>query len=146
MEKKALIMQLRAAKSAHAIWKGNAFSILNGLEPDHSQAPVVSTFTKFGQWYYGQGQSLTAFGAYNDIDPYLIEVHRIYMKMYELTFTEVNSGGLFTSRKTVQRKNKKLAQDMMQLFDQASQKLMTAIERLEKEIMKADEMFLSTLI
>jgi hypothetical protein len=145
MNKKEWITQIRAAKAAHIVWHGNAISILKGLEQDHNKAELLSTSTKFGKWFYSRGQSLSSFGSYQFIDQFLTEIHSLYMKMYELTYSEAH-GSLFVSKKSQKKKNLKQAQNLIEEFDFTSNKLLSALDQLAQEIFQSTDEMIESLI
>lgn len=145
MNKKDILLQIRAAKGAFSLWKSNAAGILNGMQTDLSQAPLLATETKFGRWFYTRGQAFSHYYAYKDIDRLLIDIHQLYMKMYALTFSEPK-GGLFKSKKKIKQKNLEEAQSLIHDFNFQAESLLNALSRLEEEISETNDEQIANLV
>lgn len=96
--KPEIIQQLRAAKAAHVVWRTHARALVCGFEIDPQTVPVLHTDSKFGQWYYTNGQKLSSLHGYAEIESSLILIHNSYMQIHKLAFGKVK-WSLFSSKK-----------------------------------------------
>lgn len=148
MTKKEILNQLRAAKTAHLQWRAYAQAMVSGLPVEQDQVPIVHTKCKFGQWYYGPGQSLSSLPSYEAIEvPHEI-LHQVYMKLFKLLFVEDDRslfGKLFRSRGKFDKKRQEEADALMQNLLSVSRTLLEAIAMLEQDIQGTPEEELAAL-
>lgn len=138
MNRKNIIIQLRAAKAAHIQWRAYAQAIVGGFSVNQQKLPVIHTNCKFGQWYYSKGQMLSGLKSYAGIDAPHAELHQIYMDIYKLLFSEVKVG-IFQSKKKQRLKNKALAEEKFHELLHVSETLLEAINKLEQEVRALDD-------
>jgi len=137
MTRKEIIAQLRAAKTAHIQWRAYAQALVAGFAIDQNLVPVIHTDCKFGQWYYGQGQSLSNLKHFAEIDKPHVLLHQEYMNIYKLIFTKTKPGlfdGLFNSQEKRRLKNVKQAEELMKNLAAISEELLASINSLEQEV------------
>lgn len=149
MDKKQLIANLRAAKSAHIKWRSYAQALVAGLPVSENQVPVIHTDCVFGRWYYGQGQQLSALPGYQAIEIPHEALHGIYMQIFKLLF-EMEDTGFFAKLVGSTRKNDERRRDqintLLNNLVEMSKTLLTAIELLEQEIMRMEDEDIATLV
>ena len=149
MNKKETLNHLRMAKSAHIQWRSYAQAMIAGIEIEKDHVPVIHTDCKFGKWYYGSGQHLSSLPSYKAIETPHEMLHQIYMKIYQLLFSDKDErsalGKLFGSKAKVQRQKQEDAEVLMKKLLPISETLLEAIGMLEKEILDTSEEELSKL-
>lgn len=136
MKRKEILGQLRLAKSAHIQWRSYAQAITAGIAVENDHVPVLHTSCKFGKWYYGDGQRLSALSSYSGIDTPHEVLHQIYGEIYSLLFTKNRSAlrRMLGLKAKVSRKKKERVDELMQNLLGVSGTLLEAINVLEKEI------------
>jgi hypothetical protein len=142
MTKKEILMQLRAAKTAHIQWRSYAQALMAGLPVDQDHVPVVSTTCKFGKWYYGAGQSLSSLSAYEAIELPHDALHQIYMRIFKILFSEQDRSlfqKLFGTKGQLDKKRQVEAEALMQHLLSVSRTLLDAIALLEQEVMNLSD-------
>lgn len=137
MNKKDVLEQLRAAKSAHIQWRAYAQALVTGIPVGQDHVPVIHTNCKFGKWYYGPGQHLSSLSAYRAIETPHEMLHQIYMKIFKLLFGEDDRSTLqkmFGSKSKLKKEQQAEAEALMQNLLSVSGTLLEAINLLESEI------------
>lgn len=149
MDKKEILTQLRAAKSAHIQWRAYAQALVSGIPVEQGHVPVIHTNCKFGKWYYGSGQQLSSLSTYGAIDTPHEMLHQIYMKIFKLLFGEDERSTLtklFGSKSKLKQGNQEQAEALMQKLMSVSGTLLEAINLLENEIKDLSEEELSGIL
>ena len=147
MDKKQIINQLRAAKSAHIKWRSYAQAMVAGIPVSQEQVPVIHTDCAFGKWYYGGGQMLSTLESFSAIEVPHENLHAIYIELYK----RIN--GLEMPGKVAKLKGKHKKPDLQEELHsllhsliEMSKTLLTAIELLEQEVMRMEDEALAELI
>ena len=137
MEKKDALSMLQSAKSAHIQWRARAQALVSGIPLEKEQVPVAYTDCKFGKWYYGLGQRLSALDAYRAIEEPHQQLHLLYMKIFKHLFGDDERSvlsKLFGSKRKYRAENVAEAQKLLPLLVSISETLLEAIEILENQI------------
>lgn len=149
MDKKQLIANLRAAKSAHIKWRSYAQALAAGLPVSENQVPVIHTDCAFGKWYYGPGQRLSSLPGYQAIEAPHEALHGIYMHLFKLLF-ETEESSFFARLIGTARKQGEQRRDqfdaLLNNLVEMSKTLLTAIELLEQEIMRMEDEDIAALV
>ncbi|EXJ16796.1 CZB domain-containing protein [Imhoffiella purpurea] len=148
MTKKEILTQLRAAKTAHIQWRSYAQALTSGLPVDQDHVPVIHTACKFGKWYYGPGQQLSSLETYEAIEVPHETLHRIYMKIFKILFTEEDRGllhKLFGSKGRLDKRQQAEVDGLMQNLLSVSRTLLEAIALLEQEVLQMSDEELEAL-
>lgn len=88
MNKSNLLQKINAAKRAHISWVMKADALIQGIPLEKEQVPIDGTECLFGQWYYGDGQSLLSIDAFKAIENPHARLHHTYAKIFTLLFEE----------------------------------------------------------
>jgi len=149
MNKKEVLTQLRAAKSAHIQWRAYAQALVSGIPVEQDHVPVIHTNCKFGKWYYGPGQQLSSLSSYGAIDAPHEMLHQIYIKIFKILFGEDDRSAfkkLFGSNSKLKKEHQEEAEALLQHLLSVSGTLLEAINLLENEIKDmSDEELAETL-
>ncbi|MGD9969096.1 MAG: CZB domain-containing protein [Sulfuricurvum sp.] len=145
MNKEETLLQLQNAKKAHLTWVNRARSLIEGLPIEKEQVPVYNTDCQFGQWFYGEGQRLNrmpSMDCLKEIETLHTELHEVYMKIFRIYFSDEDRSflsKLFGTRKKVSQLHQEIAKDYYDKLRTISEKLINAIERLERRLVALNE-------
>ena len=143
-KKKEALDQIRKARTAHKRWMSYARAIHMGLPVDKKAVPMIETDCTFGQWYYGPGQAFTSLESYQAIEEPHTMLHQLYMQIYKLRRTQPK-GGLFTSKKSAEKKKQSELENLMNQLQMTSEMLMEALQHLEEDIQNMNEFELQNM-
>ncbi len=134
------LTQLRNAKKAHIKWVHRARALTEGLPVEKDAIPMDSTECIFGQWFYGEGQSLglmPGMDCFKEIEYKHNDLHDAYLKIFKIYFGEMNRSffsKLFNLKKTVSLHEQEIAVDYFAQLKAISEELLVQIEKLERRI------------
>lgn len=134
--KEEIIAIIRNAKLSHKRWLENAVSLIEGMPLDKNQVPVNSTDCSFGQWYYGDGQSLKSISVYREIETYHDALHRAYREIFVILFGEESHNISFLARlfgqaNKLPHEKQLLARGKLPAVEQHSKAIMKKLDELE---------------
>lgn len=144
-KKDETLTQLRDAKKAHIAWVNRAHALIEGLPIEKEQIPMNCTDCKFGLWFYGEGQKLNmmpSMDCLKEIEALHFELHDIYLKIFKIYFSEEDRSffsKLFGTRKKVSPESQEVAKEYYKELKGVSEKLIGAIERLERRLFALSE-------
>lgn len=145
MKKEETLTHLHNAKKAHISWVHRAHALIEGLPVEKEQVPVSCTDCKFGQWFYGEGQRLNripSMDCLKEIETLHYELHDIYMKIFKIYFSDEDRSffsKFFGTRKKISPESQEIAKEHYKELKTISEKLITAIERLERRLFALQE-------
>jgi len=148
MEKKAVINQLRKAKSAHIRWRSYAQALVSGIPMDEGKVPVIHTDCEFGRWYFGEGQALSNIHGFKAIAAPHERLHAVYMEIFKQLFEEddITLFARLIGRKAKTQESRRLAvQNLLDELLSISEKLLENIEELEQAVAVMDDEELASL-
>lgn len=130
-----IIANLRMAKTSHMKWISNAQILirLGDIHQENVSIPVNYTMCDFGKWYYGEGQKLSAYSEYLDIEEVHQSVHDTYLQIYSLYKNKIE-GSLFNSAKKQMEEREEKAQKLDLILKQYSKLLFELLLTLEKKV------------
>jgi hypothetical protein len=142
MTKQEALEKVRAARSAHIQWLARAEALINGVPLDKDQVPVTYTDCKFGQWYYGLGQSLADLDSFRAIEEPHRNLHVTYMKIFKELYGEDERTTLarwFGSKKKYKAARVVAARALLPEMRDRSNNMLVLLERLQIDIKKLPE-------
>ena len=156
IDKRRILEQLRAAKSAQIQWRAYTQALVSGQEEDMARTMAIQARTKFGRWYYGSGQKLNIFGAFDKVSRHHKIMQEVNARIFDLLYPEEelfgagqeNSGFLSWFRnpgRDMEKRRAELEQLLPQLVE-ASSELMRSIDELEAEVQEMPERDLTALL
>jgi hypothetical protein len=133
--KASMIESLRKAKTSHMKWISDVQILirLGDIKEANSTIPVNYTNCEFGKWYYGDGQKLSEFSEYNDIEEIHQLVHDTYLQIYSL-YNKPIEGSIFNSAKKQKAEREVKAKKLEIILKQYSKLLFELLITLEKKI------------
>jgi hypothetical protein len=81
MNKIEVLRRLRAAKRSHLHWVSTVRGIVDGIPINLNSIAVARKKSSFGLWYYGEGQNLSGYPLFKDIESHHIEMYESFMKI-----------------------------------------------------------------
>jgi len=142
MNKREIIGTLHGAKAAHMQWRARAQALVAGIPVGKDHVPIMYTDCKFGKWYYGEGQRLNRFPAFQAMEDPHEQLHLVYMEIFKHLFGEDERSGwakLFGSKKRHKEQQLAAAEALLPRLVSISQTLLETISLLEKEIDSAPD-------
>jgi len=137
MTQQDFLNNLRGAKASHVKWHAQALALAMGFETGEESVPKLYNNCRFGKWYYGAGQFISNILSFVEIEPLHIELHNIYMEIYQ-THTEPAKKGLFESQDKVDKKKKTELESLTSRLKDVSISLIQKITEVENSILKMD--------
>ncbi|HFS67846.1 MAG TPA: hypothetical protein ENK67_06500 [Flavobacteriia bacterium] len=145
--KSDLISKLRMAKTSHMKWISDVQILirLGDVEQANAKVPVNYTSCDFGRWYYSDGQMLSEYSEYTDIEEIHQLVHDTYLQIYSL-YKKPIEGGFFNSAKKqlAEREEKALKLDI--ILKRYSKLLFELLVTLENKIKSLSDQEILNLI
>lgn len=129
---------LKKARLHKKQWVNNALALIEGIPVDKEKIPISYHNCCFGQWYYNEGQCLSEFPEFKDIEDPHMQLHVLYMKIFNLLFKEQPKHSLFdkligkaakademkkAKAKELHKRLKKIASDITEKLDKLEAKL-----------------------
>ena len=156
MTKQNVVNHLRAAKAAHIKWVQKAKLLINGVDVKEDAIPVDSTECQFGKWFYSDGQILNALSnnpleCMNKIETLHFSLHDIYLKIFNIYFSQEKKVGFFSKlfgmkRKELSPSEAKLAHDYYNEMEEVSKNLLDEISRLERRLIAVSDEKIEALV
>jgi hypothetical protein len=145
--KKEIIKHLQAAKASHKKWMSYVQILirLGDVETANTSIPINYTMCDFGKWYYGEGQVLTIFPEYEQMEDIHKNVHDTYLQIYELYITPIK-GSLFNSEKSQLAARNKKALALSQILDEYSKIMYDLLVSVENSVRKLSNEELKKLL
>ncbi len=130
-----IISNLRNAKRSHMKWVSDVQILihLGDLDEAKSTIPVNYTACEFGEWYYGDGQKLSNYSEYSDIEEIHQLVHDTYLQIYSLYKIKID-GSIFNSAKKQKAEREEKAKKLELILKQYSKLLFELLIILENKI------------
>jgi len=148
MDKKAIIAQLRKAKTAHIRWRSYAQALVSGIPMDEGKVPVIYTDCDFGRWYYGEGQALAGLAGYRAIDDPHEQLHAVYLDIFQHLFEDddISLFDRLRGRKVRTPENRQLEiHGKLEELLRISERLLSYIDELEHSVMALDDEILANM-
>ena len=147
VHKKEIIKHLQAAKVSHKKWMSFVQILirLGNIETANTSIPINYTMCDFGNWYYGEGQILTIFSEYEQMEDIHKNVHDTYLQIYELYVNPIK-GSLFNSEKSQLASRNKKALVLSQILDEYSKIMYDLLVSVENSVKKMSDEELKNLL
>ncbi len=137
MNKIEVIQKVRAAKQAHMSWVMKADALIHGIPLEKEQVPVDGTECIFGQWYYGDGQSLNHLASFKAIEQPHFDLHSTYEQIFKILFDSNDKSfitSLFGTSKKQEEANLQKARLLFPQLKKHSEVVIQYLDKLEDEI------------
>ncbi len=147
MNKRDLIIPIRAARADHIRWKAYISIALRGIVTSNSEKtlPIVHTECGFGKWYYGNGMALSMLPSYISLEDPHEMLHEIYIQIYTLQKAKLH-GGFFTSKRKLLKLRKQEIVSLVADLNDYSRIMTTTMRDLETEVLNMSASDLDSLI
>jgi TRAP-type mannitol/chloroaromatic compound transport system substrate-binding protein len=137
MTQQDFLNNLRGAKASHVKWHAQALALAMGFDTGKESVPKLYSNCTFGKWYYGTGQFISNISSFVEIEPLHVELHNIYMEIYQ-THIEPAKKGLFESQDKANKKKKQELESLTNKLKDISTLLIQKITEVEDSILKMD--------
>ncbi len=131
--KREIIDEILQAKTGHKRWLAYARALHMGIPVDKKAIPMIETDCHFGKWYYGKAQVFSNLESFKAIEEPHTMLHQIYMQMYKLRKTPLETG-LFISKKAAEKKRQEKLDKYMEQLNHISDLLMESLSHFENDI------------
>ncbi len=142
MNKNDILHKLHQAKRDHLAWVGRAELLAQGIEVSKELIPVLHTDCRFGHWYFGEGQALTVFPEFREIDEAHRALHQSYTEIFKL-ITETENPSLFSrlvgKARRQQKQNEPVIKSKLQKLESESHRVLQRLEALEGRLREMDD-------
>ena len=147
MNKRDLIISIRAARADHIRWKAYISIALRGIVTTNSEEmlPIVHTECGFGKWYYGVGSSLSSLENYQSLEDPHEMLHEMYIQIYTLQKAKLR-GGFFTSKRRLLRRRKAEIVSLVANLNDYSKIITTTLRQLENDVLNMSNADIENLI
>ncbi|WP_321777901.1 CZB domain-containing protein [Sulfurimonas sp.] len=143
MVKEEILKELRNAKAAHIQWLQRAKLLIKGFETEENFIPVDARACKFGCWFYGEAQNLSALKnnpveSMRKVENLHNALHSMYLNIYKIYFSQDSQGffsKLFGQKKKITDESTKLAKEYFSKLEFISKNLLNEINRMERRIL-----------
>lgn len=147
MNKREIIIEVRAAIAAHTQWKNYVQIKARGLFlKDLPVTAVASTDCNFGKWYFGEGAKLTSLTNYRNLENPHDKIHQIFIELNVLFNQNYVDSGLFSNAKKMNRLKQEKIQNLMEDFNSFSTILIEGLRLLEADVLKMSDAEVEVLI
>jgi len=138
MTKQDFIKELGDAKAAHVKWHAYAQALAMGVESGAEKLPQLYTDCSFGKWYYSTGHFLSFMNSFNEIEPLHIQLHKLYMEIYQ-KYLEPEKGGLFKSAEKIKKQKTKELNNLVAQLKEVSAILINKFTEVQTNISNMTE-------
>ncbi len=133
-----------------------AKSLIDGIDPEDRVLPTSSRETKFGHWFYTDGQKLKILSnnpleCMSNIEELHNKLHERYREIFDLYFSEEKKGGFLS--KIFKPKQKVLAESELKLvnekyaeMEKTAEELLAEIARLQRRLVAVSEEKINALV
>ncbi|WP_457749142.1 CZB domain-containing protein [Sulfurimonas sp.] len=156
MKKDETLKSLEIAAVELTRFVETAKSLIDGIDVEDKVLPTSPKETKFGEWFYGDGQKLKALSnnpleCMSNIKHLHEQLHEKYRIIFDLYFSEEKKGGFLS--KIFKPKQKVLTESELQLahkeyaaMQKTAEELLNEVARLERRLVAVSEEKINTLI
>lgn len=131
-KKRKLLDEIATARLNHLKWK-SYFEIslrdISKFKINMEEVQPISTECQFGKWYYGDGQGLSRFNVFHEIEKVHEKIHEIYFKIIKVINKDDKS--IFTSKKSYLQTKQFLIDDLLMDMNNYSSILRGLLSQLE---------------
>jgi len=124
------------ARIAHLNWVEKAEALVGGLPLDKNQIPLLATDCDFGQWYLKEGRVLRHLPAYKIVAIHHQQLHRIYMEIFKLMFSDEERLNIFKwlgIQRQVNQSKQSQASKLIPSLKAASREILKDLDQLTSE-------------
>ena len=149
MNKDETLKSLEVAEIELTRFVETAKALIDGIDPEDRVLPVQPRETKFGEWFYTDGQKLKTLSnnpleCMSNIETLHEELHKRYKEIYDLFFSDEKQGGFLSKifkpkQKVLTESEKKLAEEEYAAMQKIANELLSEIARLERRLVAVSE-------
>ncbi len=149
MKKDETLKSLKNAEIELTRFVETAQSLIKGVDAEDRVLPITVRETKFGQWFYTDGQKLKLLSnnpleCMSNIEDLHNKLHERYREIFDIYYSEEKKGGLLS--KIFKPKQKVLTESETQFVNEeytamqkTAKELMAEISRLERRLEAVSE-------
>ena len=156
MKKDETLKSLEAAKLEIIRLVDKAKLLINGGEKEDEFLPIEQRKSKFGIWFYSDGQKLKALSnnpleCMTNIEQLHARLHETYLEIYNMCFLQEESGSFFSKifkpkQKLLNDFEKKAIKEDFVFLEDTANKLLEEVKRLERRLVAVSEEKIDTLV
>ncbi len=155
MKKDETLKSLEIAKIELTRFVETAKSLISGIDAQDKVLPILPRETKFGEWFYSDGQKLKALSnnpleCMSNIEQLHERLHERYCEIFDLYFSVEEKSGFLSKifkpkQKVLTESELKLAKEKYVFMEKTAEELLSEIERLERRLVAVSEEKINTL-
>ncbi|MEN4045628.1 CZB domain-containing protein [Sulfurimonas sp. NWX367] len=156
MKKDETLKSLENAEVELTRFVETAKSLIDGIDPEDRILPTSSRETKFGQWFYTDGQKLKILSnnpleCMSNIEELHDKLHERYREIFDLYFAEEKKGGFLSrifkpKQKVLTESELKLVNEKYLAMEQIAEELLAEIARLQRRLVAVSEEKINALV
>ncbi|WP_418640831.1 CZB domain-containing protein [Sulfurimonas sp. ST-27] len=156
MKKDETLKSLENAEVELTRFVETAKSLIDGIDPEDRILPTSSRETKFGQWFYTDGQKLKILSnnpleCMSNIEELHDKLHERYREIFDLYFAEEKKGGFLLrifkpKQKVLTESELKLVNEKYLAMEQIAEELLAEIARLQRRLVAVSEEKINALV
>jgi len=149
MNKDETLQNLENAKIELTRFVETAKSLIDGIDPEDKILPVSPRETKFGEWFYSDGQKLKTLSnnpleCMSNIEELNNKLHKNYHEIFDLFYSQEKQGGFLSKifkpkQKVLTESELKLVNEEYAAMEKTVEELLAEISRLERRLVAVSE-------
>ena len=155
MNKDKTLKSLEIAEIELTRFVETAKSLIDGIDAEDKVLPTSARETKFGEWFYSDGQKLKALSnnpleCMSNIEQLHEQLHEKYRNIFSLYFSQEEKGGFLSKifkpkQKVLTESELKLANEEYESMQKTAEELLNEIARLQRRLVAVSEEKIKTL-
>ena len=155
MNKDETLKSLENAEIELTRFVETAKALIDGIDPEDKILPTTSRETKFGEWFYTDGQKLKTLSnnpleCMSNIEALHDRLHERYHEIFDIYYSQENKGGFFSKifkpkQKVLTDSELKLVQEEYTAMEKTAEELLEEISRLQRRLVAVSEEKINSL-
>lgn len=133
MDKKALLGQLRTARSAQIQWRAFAQGLQDTPNLGYARESVINARARFDTWYFSHGRALAKLHSFQSVSAKVKQLHELTDKLTDMFERETEAAHFLSWFKSPPKSQRQLLNTLEEL-QRESVVLSTELEKLEQEV------------
>ena len=149
MNKDETLKSLETAEIELTRFVETAKSLIDGIDAEDKVLPISPRDTKFGEWFYSDGQKLKALSnnpleCMSNIEQLHETLHERYREIFDLFYSQEKEGGFLSKifkpkQKILTESGMNLANEEYVAMEKIAEELLSEIARLQRRLVAVSE-------
>jgi len=156
MKKDETLKSLETAEIELTRFVETAKSLIDGIDAEDKVLPTSPRETKFGEWFYSDGQKLKALSnnpleCMSNIEQLHDKLHERYREIFDLFYSEEKKSGFLSKifkpkQKVLTESELKLVNEEYAAMEKTAEELLAEISRLQRRLVAVAEEKINALV